>query len=175
MTPAGPATSRQSREDDTREKVHYALGAIGLAPALGLLAVPTAANAATHSLARDGAAKTVSLNHRSAQTATANCAGTTKRTTERSKLQLTFWDTQNPDEYQACIGTIEVSKAVAHADITVSVSNANGHFCRQTKEANSQGVVFVGCGRSFVEPLWVHASSSYHEAHRYVSFSLQRP
>jgi len=35
------------------KKVHYALGTVGLAPALGLLTTPAAANAATHSPARD--------------------------------------------------------------------------------------------------------------------------
>jgi hypothetical protein len=176
MTPAGTGRRQVNPERMTLvKKVHYALGALGLAPALGLLAAPTAANAATQSPARDSAAKTVSLNHRSAQAATANCTGTKQRSTENSQLQLTFWDTQNPDLYQACIGTIEVSKAVAQADVTVWVSNANGYFCSQTKEANSHGVVFIGCGRSFVEPLRVHASSSYHEAHRYVSYRLLRP
>jgi hypothetical protein len=156
------------------KKVHYALGAVGLAPALGLLATPAAANAVTHAPANNGA-KTVSLNHRAALAATADCTGTKQRTTENEQLQLTFWSTPGAGSW-ACIGTIKVSNAVHHADIETWISNSpggvyGGPLCVQYKEA-SDGTAYLGCGRSFRKPLWVHAKSVYKESSRSVSYYL---
>jgi len=154
------------------KKVHYALGAVGLAPALGLMAAPTIANAATHS-PTEGSAKTVSLNHRAALADTPSCTGTTHRDTEHSQVGLGFWDTQNAAGTGACIGTIQVSHVLPGVKITVWVSNSHGvSFCKQTKEATANYSAFFGCHRSFREPLWVNAKSSHGRA---VSYFLAKP
>ena len=180
MTPAGTGRRQVNPERMTLvKKVHYALGALGLAPALGLLAAPTAANAATQSPARDGAAKTVSLNHRAGLAAATACTGITHHDTESHKLYLSFWSAKNAANGMDCIGTIEV-RGVLHshypAHVSVWVTNKYGTFCAMSDFSVTKSTVFFGCNRSFrTDSLSVHAHSSpisKYLSGRYVSFAV---
>jgi hypothetical protein len=153
------------------KRVSYALGVAGLAPALGLMMAPAAADAATHFPARDSSAKTVSLNHLGARPAAENCIGTTKHDTEHSGLYVSFWSTRNSNGKQICIGTIRVHGAYTNAVVSVGIDNSYGiNFCYQYKQVNGYDSAYFGCAKSFRYPLRVWAYSVTHG--RYVDFSL---
>ena len=98
------------------KKVRYLMGAVGAAPALGLIlpAAPAAA-AAPHSA--KATAKTVSLGHSaagaagaaaaSAVTAATSCKGTTEVHSKNSHYSETFWYTKAAGGVAICVGTVE--------------------------------------------------------------------
>lgn len=83
------------------KKVRYALGAVGVVPAIGMMAPVAAPAQATAT-----AAKTVSLQHSSAA---AGCTGNTVATKSNVSVKLKFWHTYHPAYDTSCIGTVEVS------------------------------------------------------------------
>jgi len=80
------------------KKVRLAIGAVGAAPALGLM-VPGAAVAATHAPAKT--AKTVSLKH-SKMAPDTGCTGTERARKHASSLYISVWHTPST----GCIGGV---------------------------------------------------------------------
>jgi hypothetical protein len=97
------------------KKVQYAIGAVGLIPALGLLAQP-AAGASAHT-----SGKTVNAN-------VTTCFGHTEHQTVNHGVFLTFWSA--PVGSRTCIGTIEVS-GQGTSEVGALVQNHFGNFCSQ--------------------------------------------
>jgi hypothetical protein len=98
------------------KKVRYLAGAVGAAPAIGMLVAPVPAHAANQ------AAKTVNLGHRAASVtathgaaaAAASCTGTTEvhLTTQGSgpykpSMSTVFWYTKAAGGSGYCVGTVE--------------------------------------------------------------------
>ena len=110
------------------KKVQYAIGAVGLVPALGLLAQPAAA-ASAHT-----PGKTVNAT---------SCTGRTEHQAINQGVILTFWSA--PVGSRTCIGTIEVSKKSTSA-VGAYVNNAFGNFCVRSAGG---GHITYGCHRVF--------------------------
>jgi hypothetical protein len=113
-----------------RKQVRYAIGAIGVAPALGLMMPAATAAAATHAApAKTG--KTVSARHyAAAATPAATCSGVNKHMTSFSGVMLKFWSAA--DGSDTCVGTIDVSVGLEFLKVHTtgtSVINNNGRFC----------------------------------------------
>ena len=96
------------------KKVQYAIGAVGLVPALGLLAQPAVAASAHTSVKRDNAT---------------TCYGNTYHHAVYSGQTLTFWSARVGS--RRCIGTIEVSGVSPVVGVGAYVHNAYGDFCFQ--------------------------------------------
>jgi hypothetical protein len=133
------------------KKVRYAIGAIGVAPALGMLAhVPAAA---THTPGKT--AKTVSLNP---NTPPGGCTGRDGhgKALSPTGLSLTFWST--PNGGRTCIGTIEGLAASPgfFQKVAVYVSRAGHIYCFKSAVSH----VTEPCHTSFTRPFSVVARSS---------------
>ena len=117
------------------KKVQYAIGAVGLVPALGLLAQP-AAGASAHASAKPALTSGKSVNATS-------CTGRTEHQSINHGVILTFWSA--PVGSRTCIGTIEVSKN-STSKVGAFVNNAFGNFCVRSAGG---GHITYGCHRVF--------------------------
>ena len=112
------------------KKVQYAIGAVGLVPALGLLAQP-AAGASVHT-----SGKTVNVTP---------CFGHTEHHAIHNNESLTFWSARVGS--RICVGTMEMTNlAGGVVSIGTSVANHFGHFCAKVTEGTSSTNV---CRRVF--------------------------
>jgi hypothetical protein len=102
------------------KKVQYAIGAVGLVPALGLLAQP-AAGASAHASAKPAYTSGKRVN-------ATPCYGHTAHHAVSHGVHLTFWSA--PVGSRTCIGTIEVS-AKSTSAVGAYVQNHFGSFCVQ--------------------------------------------
>ncbi len=112
------------------KKVQYAIGAVGLVPALGLLAQPAAAATAYTSATSVNAT---------------TCYGHTQHNLIHNNESLTFWSARVGS--RRCIGTMEMTNlAGGVVSVGTSVANAFGHFCAKVTEGTSSTNV---CRRVF--------------------------
>jgi hypothetical protein len=108
------------------KKVQYAIGAVGLLPALGLLAQP-AAGASAHASTTSG--KRVNAN--------ATCYGHTEHHAIHNHVSLTFWSARVGS--RICVGTMEITNLPGVggvASVGTSVLNHYGTFCAKTTEGD---------------------------------------
>jgi hypothetical protein len=149
------------KRGQSMKKVRYALGAVGVAPALGL-AIPHAdAGTTHHSTAARTLTKTVSLRHSGLD----GCTGSTEATKTGSFLKLTFWHTFHPAFGTSCIGTVETKVSGTAIDQPVydrvRIYSDNGgkhlqyhHYSGASKALN--GKTFTdGVHQSFFVPIQV--------------------
>jgi hypothetical protein len=102
------------------KKVQYAIGAVGLLPALGLLAQPAVGASA----------------HTSGKRVNASCTAHTEHHAIHNNESLTFWSTRVGS--RRCIGTMEMRNlAGGVVSIGTSVANHFGHFCAKVTEGTS--------------------------------------
>jgi len=99
------------------KKARYALGALGVTPALGLM-FPAPATAAAQ--APEAAAKTVSLGYRQAPQA-AGCTGHTHRTATHSGITMGYYSTVTGAK--TCIGTVTVTYKSSASTMWVVISH----------------------------------------------------
>jgi hypothetical protein len=116
-----------------KKKVRYLVGAIGAAPALGLM-VPAAATAAQSA---PKAAKTVSL--RNTVVPDVSCTANVGNHTTHSGTTLKFYS--KAEGTRTCIGTIEGSSTLGTGTTFVAVHTVNGSFC--SKEYASHKITEV--------------------------------
>ncbi len=111
------------------KKVRYALGAIGAAPALGLM-MPYAGVGAHNSTTSKPASKTVSLQH----SALSGCTGSTEATANSYFLYLKFWHTYHPSYGTSCIGTVRTTvSGTAIAEPVYDRVRIYAHYANGTK------------------------------------------
>lgn len=123
------------------KKVRYAIGAIGVVPALGVLAQPAAASAhppkqpahtsKTVRIVQPGHTHAHPFSASSAPSTTnLTCTASRKHTVHASFLTLTFWS--KPVSGRTCVGTIDVAYSGNNPNHTGAlVQNAFGQFCIQ--------------------------------------------
>jgi len=104
------------------KKVQYAIGAVGLLPALGLLAQP-AAGVSAHASTKPALTSGKRVNN------APSCTGRIAHHAFNQGVSLTFWSA--PVGSRTCIGTIEVNGQSTSA-IGASVQNHFGLFCART-------------------------------------------
>ena len=86
------------------KKVRYALGAVGVAPALGLMMPNTGLVTPHHSTPAKAVPKTVSLRHSGL---TSGCTASTEASKGTAYMKLWFWHTYYPAYGDSCIGTVK--------------------------------------------------------------------
>jgi hypothetical protein len=170
------------------KKVRYLMGAVGAAPALGLI-MPTAPAAAVATHSAKAAAKQVSLGHSaagapaaSAVTAATSCKGTTEVHSKNAGYSNTFWYTKAASGIAICVGTVEGAwftpplRSHPSFDFRIRVwSGSPGHLAYSTRNgANTTLSGHINAGQTIrrwyggthggpiqVCTAWVSNSSTY--------------
>lgn len=113
------------------KKVRHVLGAVGVAPALGLM-MPTVTATAANVHAVPKAAKTVSIGHyQQGVSSDGTCIASRPHTTAHSGVTIKTWS--KPIGTGTCIGTVSVTANEPGEFVIAvggSVVNNNGRFCQ---------------------------------------------